>query len=111
MQTNKVCSYIGFALKSGKVLFGIDSAERYKKKAYLIVLSCDIAENSFEKAIKLQNKFKCDVLQTTDLTLSEIVYRENCKFIAITDKGLSDAIRKAVGPDVNFRIYPWEEKE
>ncbi len=111
MSQSKVETFIGFSIRSGKIIFGVDAAERKKKGVYLLVVSCDLSENSYKVALKLQERFQCALMKTRSIALSELVHRENCKLIALTDKSLSEAVLTSALGDNDFRIYPWEEKE
>ncbi len=111
MQVNKISAYIGFAIKAGKVIYGIDAVEVYRKKTYLLIASEDISENSFKAAKKIQERLKVPLAVTQGIKLEELVHKPNCKFIAITVKNLSDAILENASLNNNFIIYPWEDKE
>lgn len=110
MQKNKIVSYLGFAIKSGNAIFGTDAAERTKKKVFLIMASENMSENSLKTAFKLQKKFKCAMVKTVGFPLGELISRENCKFMALTDKNLGEAITAAVRDKDEFIMYPWEEQ-
>lgn len=89
---NKVSAYIGFAIKSNKVIFGIDNLEKYNQKLYLIIV-CSSANNKyidFAKSMKV--KTNCDILITKDVLLGDIISRPNCKIIGIKNKELAMAI-------------------
>lgn len=111
MQADKIVAYLGFAIKKGSVIFGVDAAEAYRKKIFLIVYDETLSDNSRKSAEKIRKKHKCTSIRFKGMTLSEIVYRNNCKFVALTDKALGDAIEKSSGQSENYEIYPWEEKE
>ncbi len=85
----KIKSYIGFAIKSKQIVFGTDNILKITKD-YLVVASCELAENSIKK---LQNKHNNTVI------LDKNSYDQlNLQFKAflITDKNLAEAIKKCL---------------
>lgn len=85
----KISAYIGFSVKKGSVVYGLDSVETYKKKIYLILCSNTIAENSHKKAVAEGQKRNCAVKTIEGL---EETLKRNCKVLAICDKQLANAI-------------------
>ncbi len=89
--TNKVSTYIGFAIKSGKVIFGYDNLKLYDKKLYLIILCKTANDKYIQLAKNKQNITNCEICKTTDL-LGNLIYKTNCKMIGIKNKELATAI-------------------
>ncbi len=86
----KTKSYIGFAIKSGRIVYGVDNILQ-KRKAYVALLDAALAENSRKKVIEyLDNKHIPYFV--ADLTI--YMHKQNCKAVAITDEHLADAIIK-----------------
>jgi hypothetical protein len=97
----KIDTYIGFAIKSGNVTFGADAIKMLKGGVYLLII-CATAGKSTEKvAIKLKDKFNCPMLICKS-GLDNVVFKTNCKLIAIRDKNLANAIAQNV--DENYEI-------
>lgn len=90
-KTNKVKTFIGFAMRTGKFRIGTNAAATLKK-ASLVIVCHTAAENTKKEADKLAKKFHAPVLETVTTTLSELTHRENAKIMAIADKNLSQAI-------------------
>lgn len=90
MDENKIKSYLGFAIKSGKVVFGYDNLFITKKMPLLTLISATQGEKMRDKVIAfcLEKKIKCIVLP---FALEDILGR-NCKVISILDSSLSSAI-------------------
>lgn len=88
----KIDSYIGFAIKSRKVVYGLDSLEIYKKKVHLVLYTDDLAEKSLKKAVQIAETKNCPALQYNEFT--KLLNKDNCKILAITNKELADAIIK-----------------
>lgn len=94
MLTNsKLKSYLGFSIKSNKIIFGIDNLETTKKNVSLVICCKTLADNSFKKLCSLCNKRKWILVQTNNLTISELISRENCRILGILDTNLADAIK------------------
>ena len=94
MLTNsKLKSYLGFSIKSNKVIFGIDNLEATKKPVQLVICCNTIAENSFKKLSFLCYRNDWTLVQTTKSTIAEMIKRENCKIIGILDSNLAKAIK------------------
>lgn len=90
---SKAQTYIGFAVRANKYRTGLNSVESLKK-AELIIVCKTASENSKSQARKIAEKLCCNIFVTEKHTLSELVFKENVKIMAITDKNLSDAIKK-----------------
>lgn len=92
MQKSKDLTFIGFSVKAGKILYGLNIIKEYKKRIYLLIL-CHCASENTKKAAKLfATKRKIKILITQDILLEEIVNKNNCKTIALTDKNLAVAV-------------------
>lgn len=92
MQTeNKVYTYIGFAKRSGALKCGANAISTLKS-ADLLILCRSASENARKTALSLQRKFGCEVLETEEITVEQLVGKENCKLIAITNADLASAI-------------------
>ena len=86
---SKIETYIGFAIKKGSAVFGVDAIARYRKKVYLLLMTETLSPNS-QKALEASaQKIGCRLLTIPDY---ELLKMRNCKAIAICDKQLSDAI-------------------
>lgn len=87
----KISAYIGFSVKKGSVVFGLDTVETYKKKVHLILCSDKLAENSLKRAVVEGQKRNCTVATVDGL---EETLKRNCKVLAICDKQLAEAIKE-----------------
>lgn len=90
MDTSKIKSYLGFAIRSGKVIFGYDNLFVTKKSPLLILISSTQNEKMTDKVIAyaMERKIKCIKLP---FVLEDLLGR-NCKVITVLDRSLSDAI-------------------
>ena len=90
-QTNdKVKTMLGFAIKAGKVLFGSDNILANAKRKYLIVVCKTLSENGLNRLIN--NAAATPILRNKHDPLSALVYKDNCKAIAVTDKQMATAV-------------------
>lgn len=87
----KIISYLGFAIKANKIVYGIDNLVTCKKKLFLILLCPTCSEKSKNIANRIAQKLNCDI-KTTTQNLSKLLHKDNCKTIAICDYNLSQAI-------------------
>lgn len=89
---DKISTYIGFARKSNKVIFGIDNLKKYDKKLYLIIV-CHSANNKYiDFALNKKVLTGCQLFRTNGILLHELTYTDNCKIIGIKNKELAAAI-------------------
>ncbi len=84
-------SYLGFAVRSGNILYGIDSIQASNKKKYAMVICRSASENLVGKATAYANKNNIPLIYSEE-PLEFNVNRFNCKLIAITDVNLAKAV-------------------
>jgi ribosomal protein L7Ae-like RNA K-turn-binding protein len=99
---SKIITYFGFCIKAGKIVFGLDNAEKLRR-AQLLVYDESLSENSAKKVLALGEKLHCPVL-LYKRSLSEILHRDGCKVAAVTDKSLAGAILRTADGQENFRL-------
>ncbi len=105
MQTSKIETYLGFCIRSGNIVFGVDRAETLKKGVYLLLADGTLSENSLKTLCKLREKFACPLLVTEGANLGELVHRPAVKAAAIKDKNLASAILTAAEGDLKYKLY------
>ena len=88
---NKIKTYLGFAKKSGALKCGTDAVSALKT-ARLLIVCRSASENARKTAETLKRKFGCKVLETVTDTVEELIGKENCKLIAVTNADLASAI-------------------
>ena len=94
MDINKIKTYIGFSIRSGQVLYGLDNIMVYKKKIPLVVVSNTISDNSLDKIKNVCEKKNLVMLQLSD-SLENITKRNNCKVLGILNEELAKAIKNS----------------
>lgn len=93
MDVSKVGNYLGISRKGNYLIIGSDNIKSYNKKLYLIILSKNASENAIKIAMHKSNEYNIKCIMF-DKELSDYVGIENCKIVALKNKGLSDAILK-----------------
>lgn len=86
---DKIKAYVGFAIKSNKIVYGVDNI-LLSRQVHVVIYDVDLADNSLSKLTKYLENNNIEGLKTDKL--KEIVNRDNCKVIGIKDKNLSKAI-------------------
>lgn len=94
MNNTKLDSYIGFAVRSNKVIFGVDRLLESKKIPLVVMYDEELGANSL-KHIKLY----CERKSVTSYSmphgyLANLLKREKVKVISIIDVSLGSAIIK-----------------
>lgn len=86
----KTQTFLGFAVRANKYRTGFNSVASLKR-VYLLVVCKTASENSLNEAKKLATKFHCPLIQTETDRLEEIIFKQNAKIMAVTDKELARA--------------------
>ena len=89
--TSKAETYIGFSIKSGKIVWGLDNLTN-SRKVKLIIACKTLSENSESKLLNYANDKGIIVYKLIDKTLDTVVNKTNCKVIGLTDKNLAKAV-------------------
>jgi len=90
MNRAKIKTYIGFAVKAGKIIQGTDNLLIHKKKLYLVVIDEGLQPNALNKIISYAENRQVKMLKTENL--SELTNIMNYKVIGITNKSLAEQI-------------------
>ncbi|MBQ9485235.1 MAG: hypothetical protein IJU83_00185 [Clostridia bacterium] len=92
MNKSKAETFVGFAVRAGRLRSGANTLSTLKK-AYLILVCKTAAENTVKTAVKYAGKYRCNAFITVEKELSEIVHKDGVKIAAITDRALAKAIQ------------------
>ena len=103
MGRDKIETYLGFCIRSGRIEFGVDRAESLKKGVYLLMASASLSENSMKTLVKL--KFSCPLLIAEGVELGDLLHRPAVKAAAVKDKNLASAILTAAEGDGIYKLY------
>ena len=91
MNSEKVKTYIGFAVKAGKIIFGTDNLLEKKQHPKIILTDPSLSDNSREKLKGYAEKKGIDLMV---LPISEYFPGRNCKAVGITEPNLAEAVKK-----------------
>ena len=89
MKTEKIRSYVGFAIKAGKVKIGIDNILSAKKNPFVVLYDEKLSDNSKRKLLS-----GCEKTVVYSAPMSEIMPGKNCLAIGVCEKNLATAIIK-----------------
>lgn len=92
MKENKLISYIGFAIKSGKIIFGYDNLFKAKKNPVIIIFCKTLSEKMKNKLELFAESKKIKLISLENFILSDIIKRDNCKVVGICDENLAKVI-------------------
>lgn len=85
----RIKSYVGFAIKARKALFGLDNITISKKRLFIILLDKSLSPNS---AKKLKRYAEDKNVPFVEYCIDNILPDRNCKAIGIIDQNLATAI-------------------
>ena len=85
---------VNFAVRAGKVIWGVDNLERAKRTPHLILVDESLGANSAKQlSLYCQRKNTMSLTLPTDY-LNNLLKRSNMKVLSITDESLANAIIK-----------------
>ena len=90
----KIKVYLGFAKKSRNIIYGVDEIIKQIRRCEIILVSEALASSSREKLEFAAQKQKIKTYFLAENEFNTKLDSESVKAIAITDKNLSDAIKK-----------------
>ncbi len=106
MEKNKIETYLGFCIRSRKIVFGAESIEKLRKGVYLLVIDGGVGKNSLKSVLLAQERLRCPIVASKDAGgLGETLHRPAVKAAAVTDKNLAAAILAACEGDSQFKLY------
>ncbi len=88
----KIKTYLGFSVKSNQIVYGIDNLISTRKKVHLIIACKTLTDNGLNQLLKFASKEHIKVVSPNEETLSELLNKNNCKIIGLTNGNLSKAI-------------------
>lgn len=89
---SKIDCYINFAVKAGKVIWGIDALERSKTAPLIVLYDTSLGANSEKQLCEYIRKKRVKALALPENHLNSLLKRENIKVLSITDISLATAI-------------------
>lgn len=92
MPIGKIDCYINFAVRAGKVLWGIDSLERAKRTPFVILFDETLGANSAKQLNLYCQRKNAIAISLPKEYLNNLLKKTNVKVLSITDKSLAGAI-------------------
>lgn len=86
---NKVESYIGFSIRKGAAVFGVDNITVTRKHVHVILHTSTLSPKSLSNLCFLAEKIGVPIFCVEEF---DILQKKNCKAIAVCDKSLAKAI-------------------
>lgn len=90
MQTAKIKAYLGFAIKSRAIVYGVDNIE--KNKPQLIIYSANLA-SAKRRLENHAQKTKATIIMLDDKAFNELTNNERIKALAVLSENLAKAIK------------------
>ena len=94
MRIEKVKSYLGFAIRSGNVIFGSDKLFEVKKLPKVVIICSTQNEKVAGKVLRFCESNNIYAIRLEELVLSNLIARDNCKVLSILDTSLAEVIKK-----------------
>ncbi len=94
MKVDKIKAYVGFAIKSKSILFGLDKIK--EKKVEIIIFSEQLSKSSTIDLRKIAEKNDCKCIEIKNEEMLTLVGSEKVKAFAIQNKELAKAIESNI---------------
>ncbi len=91
---DKLATYLGFAIKSRNIVYGVDNIESNAARICMVLIDDTLATNSLNKLKNIALKSNIKLYRVVDTTLDMLLNSNNCKAIGLTSVGLANAIRE-----------------
>ena len=88
---SKELTFLGFSIKARKILYGANTIEGDRHTKYALLMCKSAGANTRKDMAALSRKWNIPCYVTTEALLEELVFRNNCKTAALTDKALAQA--------------------
>lgn len=105
MIKSKLETYLGFCVRSRKIIFGVEMISRQKKGVKLLLCDDGMGASSLKIIKNAQTALRCPLWMVESGVLGEILHRPAVKVVAITDEHLSAAILSVVAEKPQFKLY------
>ena len=92
----RIESYLGFAVRSGKIVYGMDNIETSRRRLYALVLGPDASVNLAERAERYAARRTVPLIKA-EKPLEELIRKPNCKLVALLDANMAKAVISSVG--------------
>jgi len=93
LKLEKIKTYLGFSIRCGKVVFGVDKLLEEKKIPRIVIVCSTLNDKVSKKICRFCEEKNISFIKLTNLILSDLVCRDNCKVIGVLDLNLANAIK------------------
>jgi hypothetical protein len=100
-KTSKVRTFIGFAIKAGDVVYGMDGITAHKRPPELIVVM-NTGTPSSERALKNLRIFAERYGVRTIAANEPLAGRPGCKMLGVYNKSLANAVFEALAGETDY---------
>lgn len=104
-RSDKLFSYIGFSIKSGKIVFGYESVISAGKKVCLILCDSAIGRSAKNEITFFANNEKIKIAFLPENDLSYYFGGRKVKCVGLTDEGLSLASERELNKQSEVVIH------
>jgi ribosomal protein L7Ae-like RNA K-turn-binding protein len=84
---------LGFAVKSGKIVFGFDNLCETRKNVKMVICSSSTNDKVKQKLQLLCKHKNWNLVESVE-PLEDLIHRDNCKVVGILDTSMASAILK-----------------
>lgn len=105
---NRLKTYLGFSLKSGKIVLGCDDICKMKKGAHLILADENLGATAKKRLCAAAERLLCPLyfcLNAEEGGLGAALCRPAVKAAALKDKNLAKATQEAVSGNEKWKLY------
>ena len=92
MNNAKINSYIQFAVRANKVVWGLDMIKTSKQKPFIILYDKSLGANSEKQLDRYSQEKEVRLVELDENYLNNLLKRQNVKLIGLLDESLSNAI-------------------
>ncbi len=86
-------AYLGFALRAGKLILGVNAVQAAKRDVYLLVADESASSNTKKQIESIVKKLECPIVWVQDL--EALTGKAYCKLAAVREQSLARAILEA----------------
>lgn len=92
MKIEKIKSYLGFAIRSGEIIFGYDKLMDSRKIPGLVIVCSTQNDKVACKVHRYCDERNITFIQLKDMVLGDLIGRDNCKVVGIVNRNLAQAL-------------------
>lgn len=98
-KTAGIDSYLGFAVRAKKAVFGLECLLRLKSAPEVVLYDEGLGASAKRKAQYFCEKNNAAFLAVSEDYLNDVLKRKNVKIVAVTDKSLGDQIKRILASE------------